>query len=91
MPDTLKTRVNQWREADAVRDYANGRGGCGGTARWWHGLDLNLKTVLLDQAGADNAARYVDAAWLALPDGLQTAIALNARRTARTLALCSWR
>ena len=91
MPDTLKASANQWREVDQVRQHAAGYGGTGGTARWWHGLDLNLKAVLLDQSGAVDAARFVDAAWAALPDGLQAAIALNARQTARTLALCTWR
>jgi hypothetical protein len=91
MPQTLKALANKWREIDAVRQHANGWGGAGGAARWWRGLDVQIKTMLLTWSGVDDWARYIDADWAALPDGLKTTVALNARATARVLARCTWR
>jgi hypothetical protein len=91
MPDTLKARANQWREVDAVRQHAAGWGGSGGAARWWTNLDLSIKDVLLCFAGIEDTARYIEAPWAALPDGLQSSLALNVRAMRRALAGCTWR
>lgn len=90
-PEAFKQWANEYREAALVRQRSQGRGGSGGTARWWRTIEDDLRCFLLSRQAPDDWQRWMACEWNALPAALRDVLSIDVAALRRSLGGCAWR